>query len=402
MRHDPRMHLRPLEPADVPAAADCWVRARRGAAAIPPPVHPDDDARAHFAELLVPTREVWLAGDDDGAVVGVLVLGDTELEQLYVVPERTGQGVGAALLRRAQELRPGGLSLWTFSSNDGARRFYARHGFVDVDRTDGSGNEERAPDVRLAWPGSRDPQPHDAVAANLDPQADNRIHDDDVARQYGFAGALVPGVELFALATAPYVRAWGEAFLAAGRLHLRFRKPVYDGERVTVSGVADLALTGPDGTVRSTGSVAPPAPQPAVPVREPVPLPDRLAPEPVPGAFGTVVQVAEAAACAEYVRAVGEAWPGYDELVHPGLVLRLVNLALMSNVDLGAWVHTASDCRFLGLARVGDELQVRSEVTEVSERRGHRVVRYDAVVLSPRGPVARVDHEAIWRLRPPT
>ena len=399
MRHHRGVQLRPVEPADVPAAADAWVRARRGADGVPPPVHPDDEARAHFAQVLVPSREVWLA-EEDGAVVGVLVLGEAELDQLYVVPERTGQGVGAALLRRAQQLRPGGLSLWTFAANAGARRFYARHGFVEVERTDGAGNEERAPDVRLCWPGTRAPQPYDAVAVNLDPQADNRIHDDEVARQYGFAGALVPGVELFALATAPFVHAWGEAFLSAGRLDVRFRKPVYDGERVRVTGVDALLLTGPDGTVRSTGSVSPPAPQPAVPDREVVALPDRLAPEPVPGPFGTVVQVAEPAACADYVRVVGDRSPLYDELLHPGLVLRLVNLALMSNVELGAWVHTASDCRFLGLARPGERLEVRSEVTDVFERRGHRLVRYDALVLGPGGPVARVDHEAIWRLRP--
>jgi hypothetical protein len=41
--------------------------------------------------------------------------------------------------------------LWTFQTNTGARRFYERHGFVAVDETDGSANEERAPDVRYAW-----------------------------------------------------------------------------------------------------------------------------------------------------------------------------------------------------------------------------------------------------------
>ena len=35
--------------------------------------------------------------------------------------------------------------------NEPARRFYRRHGFVEVGRTDGARNEEREPDVRLAW-----------------------------------------------------------------------------------------------------------------------------------------------------------------------------------------------------------------------------------------------------------
>ena len=33
-------------------------------------------------------------------------------------------------------------------------RFYRRHGLVDLERTDGSANEERAPDIRMAWPGA--------------------------------------------------------------------------------------------------------------------------------------------------------------------------------------------------------------------------------------------------------
>ena len=237
------------------------------------------------------------------------------------------------------------------------------------------------------------------VAVNLDPHADNRIHDDDVAQRFGFAGALVPGVEVFALATAPPVRAWGEAFLGAGRLSLRFRRPVYDGERVTVTAVdGEVGVAGPDGTPRATGSVSAPAPQPEPAPYDVAPLPARLADAPSPGLLGTVVQVAEPGACAEYARRIGDEHPLYADLVHPGLLLRLVNLALMSNVALGPWIHTASDVRFLGVARVGQELSVRSRVRSVSERKGHHYVAYDALVLADGGPVAEVDHEAIWRL----
>jgi len=55
-------------------------------------------------------------------------------------------------VRHAQARRPAGLELWTFQVNDGARRFYERHGFRAVEVTDGAGNEERQPDVRYAWP----------------------------------------------------------------------------------------------------------------------------------------------------------------------------------------------------------------------------------------------------------
>jgi hypothetical protein len=40
--------------------------------------------------------------------------------------------------------------LWTFVANAGARRFYAREGFVEARRTEGE-NEEGLPDVLLTW-----------------------------------------------------------------------------------------------------------------------------------------------------------------------------------------------------------------------------------------------------------
>ncbi len=54
-------------------------------------------------------------------------------------------------MAKAKQLRPAGLQLWTFASNVRAQRFYERHGFVVVERTDGSGNEEKAPGLRYRW-----------------------------------------------------------------------------------------------------------------------------------------------------------------------------------------------------------------------------------------------------------
>jgi GNAT superfamily N-acetyltransferase len=100
----------------------------------------------------VPTRETWLA-EAHGVIVAVLVLDGAEVDQLYVDPGWQRGGIGSKLLRLAQDRRPGGLALWTFQSNRAARRFYERHGFVAVDWTDGSTNEEHAPDVRYLWAG---------------------------------------------------------------------------------------------------------------------------------------------------------------------------------------------------------------------------------------------------------
>lgn len=112
--------------------------------------HSDDDIRAWVAEHLLPETETWVA-EHDGAVQAFCSLRDGWLDQLYVAPGLTGRGIGSRLVELAKERQPGGLQLWTFQVNDGARRFYERHGFRAAEMTDGTSNEERQPDVRYAW-----------------------------------------------------------------------------------------------------------------------------------------------------------------------------------------------------------------------------------------------------------
>ena len=75
----------------------------------------------------------------------------TFLDQLYLAPEWTGRGIGSRLVELAKQRRPAGLDLFTFQVNDGARRFYERHGFTAIWFGDGSENEEGQPDLRYAW-----------------------------------------------------------------------------------------------------------------------------------------------------------------------------------------------------------------------------------------------------------
>jgi GNAT superfamily N-acetyltransferase len=134
---------------DARAAADLYLRAREAAlhaGSIPAGVHDDDDVRGYFASHIVEDCELWVA-EDDGALAGILVLDGDFVDHLYVEPDLTGRGIGSALLAVAKRERPDGLQLWAFQTNTGARRFYERHGFVEVRRTDGRENEERAPDV---------------------------------------------------------------------------------------------------------------------------------------------------------------------------------------------------------------------------------------------------------------
>jgi chorismate mutase/ribosomal protein S18 acetylase RimI-like enzyme len=143
--------LRAATAADATAVAGVHVASRRSAA-MPPSVHPDHESHAWLARRLA-EDEVWVA-EEDGRVVGYVRLTETWLDDLYVLPSHAGQGVGSALLDLAKAQRPGGFCLWVFEMNAPARGFYARHGLVELERTDGAGNEEKAPDIRMAWPGA--------------------------------------------------------------------------------------------------------------------------------------------------------------------------------------------------------------------------------------------------------
>ena len=144
--------IRRGDAADARAAADLWLRSRKAAlGAIPEPVHSDDDVRGWFGSHVVPDLELWIAQSQAHQMLGILVLDGEWIDQLYVDPANLRCGIGGRLVEVAKRERPRGLPLWTFVSNGGAQRFYERQGFVEVARTDGSDNEEQAPDIQYAF-----------------------------------------------------------------------------------------------------------------------------------------------------------------------------------------------------------------------------------------------------------
>lgn len=145
--------IRRAIPSDAQLTTELYLRARFAAATagtIPPPVHRDDETGIWVTQVVIPRLECWLATCSSGAIIGMLALDEDWIDQLYVDPDPTGAGVGS-LIAVAKRERPEGLRLWTFVSNEGAQRFYLRHGFREVERTDGRRNEEGAPDIRYEW-----------------------------------------------------------------------------------------------------------------------------------------------------------------------------------------------------------------------------------------------------------
>lgn len=107
-----------------------------------------------MAEALIPAGGTWLMETSNSEPLALLSLSVDDrgcgwIDQLYIRPGQTGQGHGTRLLMHALALLPGPVRLYTFEANEGALRFYARHGFVILARGDGSGNEEGCPDLLM-------------------------------------------------------------------------------------------------------------------------------------------------------------------------------------------------------------------------------------------------------------
>jgi hypothetical protein len=72
---------------------------------------------------------------------------------------------------------------------------------------------------------------------------------------------------------------------------------------------------------------------------------------------------------------------------------------LTHNVVLGPWIHVGSTVNNFSPARVGQTLTARARVAANYEKKGHRFVDLDALVLADGAPVARIAHTAIYRPR---
>lgn len=254
--------------------------------------------------------------------------------------------------------------------------------------------------------------PYTVNAYNSSRESENKIHDDEVASRFGFRGGLVPGVDVYAYMTHLPVARWGRAWLERGSATCRFLKPVYDGEDATVTASETASGLGvrveSHGELCATGEASlrderPGAPDvgdlpPAATIR--VPADERsLAPETLLGMrpLRVTADVAE-----RYLADLRETDPLYarDGVIHPGLILRTCNWALMHNVVLGPWIHVGSTVQHLAIARVGDEVSVRARVSANYERKGHRFVDLDAVVVvNAHTPIAQITHTAIYRPR---
>lgn len=259
------------------------------------------------------------------------------------------------------------------------------------------------------------PVPYSLEAYNTAINSENKMHDDTVAKQFGFTGGLVPGVDVYAYMSHVPLQVWGRAFLERGEMEGRFIKPVYDGEIATVT--ATEANGGLDIQIESRGIVCGTGHAKLMAAPAKAALDDFKTSTPPandkrPDINAASYRVGEWLCIhpykvtpelhAQYLKDIREADPIYarERLIHPGTLLRLANWALTHNVRLGPWIHVGSTIQQIESGHIGDELTLRAKVTGNYEKKGHKLVDLDCLVIANgKTALARIAHTAIYAPR---
>ena len=153
------VQIRQADIADAPVVAQLFRASFRHTYPHFPELHTAEEDLQFFSTTVFPQNRVYVAeaggSDAQERIVGFIAFTSEMVNQLYILPDATGQGVGTALLAVAiahcKTGNEASLQLWTFQCNLRARNFYSKHGFKEVRETDGAENEECQPDGLLEY-----------------------------------------------------------------------------------------------------------------------------------------------------------------------------------------------------------------------------------------------------------
>ncbi|MGH8636652.1 MAG: hypothetical protein ACREUX_15535 [Burkholderiales bacterium] len=260
--------------------------------------------------------------------------------------------------------------------------------------------------------------PYRVCTHNASEHSENRMHSDEVARQFGFKGALVPGVTVFAHMTRPLVERYGESWLGKGIAEVSFAKPAYEGDLLTVRTRTDeagsayeLTCTNEEGVELARMSSHIPQSSPAVDPRSDTPPAPPIEARPIvtwelmevgkpfPALAWSPTAADNRQWCADVRDDLSIYTSGDTPCLHPGFVLRQANYVLRNRFTLPAWIHTGSRMVFHHVLRVGPAYEIRAIPEEKWQRKGHELVRLYVAIRAGNKTMAEVMHSAIFNPR---
>lgn len=112
--------------------------------------HHSWEEQLNYLKTIVKKYRVFLGIEEPtDKIIGMMAVGGSELDQLYIHVDYQGMGIGTQFLNLAKELSPGKLQLFTFEVNKEAQNFYEKHGFTILRR--GIESQSGMADIRYEW-----------------------------------------------------------------------------------------------------------------------------------------------------------------------------------------------------------------------------------------------------------
>ncbi len=277
----------------------------------------------------------------------------------------------------------------------------------------------------------RPPLDWSGEALNQVPDSDNRIHSDELARAYGFTGALVPGVTVSCYLVHPAVLSWGMPWLERGAAHVKVLSPLYDRDpfKVVISRAeyaADhgmyLASLYAGERECATGEIRLPHDLPPAPQRRGDPLitSGHEAPEATPDSMEALQRHGCPAhhfewsprhEMARYLREQGDMAPplrtdgqqGSGGYANMAFLLGCANRHFAAVAQMSPWIHL--ETRSQNFMAVPSDTQLISEMTvlELFNRKGHDFAdcQFHLFRADDGRCVCSIEQRAIYRMRPP-
>jgi ribosomal protein S18 acetylase RimI-like enzyme len=125
--------LREYDPMRVEELVWMWRRAFEQAVGVTDP-HPISEQIEYFTTQVLPTSAIAILEHERTRTIAAFMASSVDtIHQLYVAIEFQRRGLGSYLVDIAKLRSNGILRLYTFQSNERAKQFYERHGFIAIE-----------------------------------------------------------------------------------------------------------------------------------------------------------------------------------------------------------------------------------------------------------------------------
>ncbi len=268
-------------------------------------------------------------------------------------------------------------------------------------------------------------------AFNQVPHSDNSIHSNEIAKAYGFAGALVPGTTISTYLLHPAVEAWGKDWLQRGFATVKVLSPLYDNAdfQVTVTTGNDeenpnsySAELKSEDRLCAVADVGLPLGRSAE--KGPSKRGHRVLDEnyKAPEATRDHMEILWKKGCpamkflwsaeheiATYLRdQTGMAAllrtdkNGQGGFANPGFLLGCGNRHFASIATMSAWIHMETRSRNFQAVQLGTELLSEMRIIDLFNKKGHEFAdcRFNLFRSDTGDCVSTIEQRAIYKLRP--